>query len=434
MPYVPPPLAEVHSSDSDCLARLRAERLTRFPDGEGALIGTLAHRSIELYTYRRAEVSDYDPMLAVREVLREHAADPGMTAHVIGETLRVMAGAFGPNSTLEFGLRDGWSVAPEWAWYMNSEFEPVGKDDSPAYAGRCDRLSWNEKTGAIEIADWKSILARMSREDAKTAWQAQMYALAVLQHFPEAKKVTFAFVLLRHGYSARAEFKRADPWFEQTKTRLRTMYERRLKAIETGTYPEEIGPACSWCPVIHRCKAQDAARLEGFRSDLTPPEMANRYLGMREIVKQYDGFLRAEVKRTEKGIPLGDGSVLGMKPVPDLVLWPGRTYEQTLADIDAMGCSPEQRIEWWRFVTKDNFPSRVKKAMETLVGRSTARSLIEAGGWLDTNTAFEFSVHEPAPVEEKPEGKFDEPLADMIDRLIAEDPDRVRRAADALKW
>lgn len=466
-------LACVHQSDADCLARFHANVTDREPSGAAATIGTIAHACIETYTREQAEHPSIEPMMVVRRVVKTWAAsgDPAVTSHVVEQVIEIMAAAFGTHSELDFKLRGaGWQAVPEWRWALDAEFKPIapcpkceggwrrevtrvdpevpmmhveehecatcggcGWSSAPAYEGTVDHLEWHASSGKVIVRDWKSVLVRESSEDVHTDRQARYYALAVLAHFEGAREVTFEKVFLRHGYSARWTFKRDEPWHEATRAVMSLRRQRRLDAIEMGEWPETLGPDCRWCPLLHRCAAQADARRRGTLPEASWPERARTFIGLKAQVADLKGLLESYVRETGEPIPLEtpDGEVLGKAPVTKWTLV--RDYDVTMAELEGLGMTPEMRVEWFRYCLEKDVPSRVRKALDTLVGKKSARALIETGQFIEPVGAEEFAVHIPPEVEVSPDVPASPDLVDdEIREALARDPDRARRVAEEM--
>lgn len=447
------PLAELHQSDADCLARRKFEHDEPQPSGPAAVIGTLAHEIIERYTYEQAQHPDVAPLSVVREVLAEHLKDPEVTGPVVDETVRIMAGAF--DSDLRLGLPgQGWECVPEWRWALDAEFRPIapcpncdgtgtigvfdnegkpayealcemygktpcfgGWSAAPAYAGTVDRLEFNRSTGEVRIYDWKSIILRESSEDIRTKRQPRWYSIAVLAHFPDVNLVTFYEVNLRYAAVAKAEFRRGESWEEQTKARMRAGRAARLHAIETGQWPEMPGTDCRWCPRLYQCGVKERARAWGSEAPGTPAEVAGLYLYAKALHVRLEAHVKGIVEATQAPIMLPNGDALGMKPVKGLVM--DRSYERAIEELRLLGMTPEQEVEWFRYVTERGLPARVKKALVELCGYRGAMQFIDRGGWLDETTEFEFAVHSPdaTVAPEVPRDVSIEALDAMLDAL-----------------
>ena len=423
------PLAECHQSDSDCLARRKFEHDNPQPSGPAAVTGHLAHLIIERYTYEQAQHPDVAPLSVVREVLAEHLRDPEVTGPVVDETVRIMAGAF--DSDLRLGLPgQGWECVPEWRWATSADFEPIaackdcfgrgefpelvpgieagdetpfaatcttcngsGWSAAPAYAGTVDRLEFNRAEGKVRIYDWKSIILRESSEDIRTKRQPRWYSIAVLAHFPDVNLVTFYEVNLRYAAVAKAEFRRGEPWEEQTRARMRAGRAARLHAIETGQWPEMPGPDCRWCARLYQCGVKEQARAWGSEAPGTPAEVAGLYLYAKALHVRLEAHVKGIVEATQAPIMLPNGDALGMKPVKGLVM--DRSYERAIEELRLLGMTPEQEVEWFRYVSERGLAARVKKALVELCGYRGAMQFIDRGGWLDETTEFEFAVHHP---------------------------------------
>jgi hypothetical protein len=428
------PLAELHQSDASCLAKLKWEHDNPQPSGHAAAVGNLCHASIERFTIEQAEHPGVDPRAVLRETVRSVRGDPEMTPDVIGDAVGLMLRAFAAQDRLWLGLPPSpWRVVPEWRWALDENFEPLSWDPdrngwikltpardpygvAPAYAGTIDRLAFHPTVGKATVSDLKTIIKHESAEDIEGKKQPRWYSLAVLQHFPALREVEFLEINLRHLYTARAKFKRGEPWEEETRTRMRAAREARLAAIEKDEWPETPGVDCRFCPILFRCGQWTRLRAMGSVPEGTPTEQAELYLFAKAAMTRLKMAVEGIVAMTQEPIPLSSGESFGMKPGRGWVL--ARSYERTIAELEAMGMSVEQKDKWFRYVAEHHFPSRVLKALEELIGGKHARGLVDAGGWLDEVTEFEMTVwNAPAPKPQAPAATLEDFDA-AIDRMF----------------
>lgn len=451
MTYDPGALDVCHQSHGSCLAKILFEHDTPQPSGAAAVKGAICHEIIERFTQVSAEHSDVKPMSVVREVLAARIDDPETTDDVVGDVVEIMAAAFGPRSELRFGLRDGYLTKPEWRWALDDDFRPIapcancggtkwidvagdapyralcamygktpcfdGWSAAPAFVGTVDRLEYGPE---IHIHDWKTVLARESSVAQANDRQGRWYSLAAILHFDGATEIVWHKVFLRFQYAATHRFKREDPWFEATKARMRAARAKRLAAVASGVWPETLGVDCAYCPRLFACGEQKRVRTSGSRPDATMTEQANDWLGVRAWMAAQERLLKAHVEASGQPIPLenDDQEVLGKEPVERWLA--AKRYESTMNELEALDMTPAQREEWFRYCAKHHFPARVKKALETLVGRSTARRLIDAGGWLDPIAVETFSVWSgPDMVSEPRDTMTLEELDERIDELFS---------------
>ena len=64
----------------------------------------------------------------VREVLARWTDRGDVAPGVVAQVVEIMAKATGPKSRLRFFLEPGWSVAPEWRWALDEEFQPIARE------------------------------------------------------------------------------------------------------------------------------------------------------------------------------------------------------------------------------------------------------------------------------------------------------------------
>ena len=385
-------LLVVHQSDVSCLARLRRERELGGRDSEAAKIGTAAHAAAEALCYASEAGDPFDPMTVCRLAIERVARDRDMLPRSVAEALSIMAGALA--SRMRFFVEPGCSVYPEWKWYLDDEFMPVRSNAEAAYAGTIDQLRVFRDPARLVVIDYKTILKRVASWEVEGDWQARVYSLAALMHFPDVNEVTFRFVNLRHRLPASGTFRRGDRWEDVTRLRLRRERERRLAAGASGEWPETLGEDCAWCPLTETCRALRAAEAEGaeaiFRQD--PPEIARRRLGLAALASKYDRAAKAIVEESGDPIPLGDGSVLGGKPA---LAWEAvMSYEDTMAELRRLGMTPEQEVEWFRFCGAQHFPGRVRSALYELCPEE-AQGLIESDTIVTPTTTERFEVWWP---------------------------------------
>lgn len=412
------------------------------------MVGTLCHQIIEAYTYAQAERPQVTPMEIVRAVLQAELGQSEVTRAIVEDCVEIMGAAFGKKSDLDFRLREGWSIKPEWHWALDENLQPIapcarcagsgfvedsgircpgdygqagcfgGWSRQPAHAGTLDRIQWSEKDTLVVVDDWKSSLIHESGEDVRADRQARRYSVAVLKHFPNAKAVRFRKVFLRYGYAAPWLFVRGEPWQDATELAMTVQRTKRLAAIEADSWPETMGEDCDYCPLIFKCEEQNRRRRIGALPTEPLEQQVSVMLGLRAHLKAIESRLRVHVD-VNGPIPMFDPEqhVFGAKPVDGWRVT--KTYEQALNDLEALGMTPEQRVEWFRFCAEHHFASRVKKALEELVGKKNARQWIDAGEWLEPVAKPEFAMWLPPETEKPSEGAATiADLDDLIDRAL----------------
>ena len=415
-------LLEVHQSDPDCLARFHHDATTRGRDSAASLTGTICHEIIEALTIASV-TGEPDVPATVREVLARWTDRGDVAPGVVAQVVEIMAKATGPKSRLRFFLEPGWSVAPEWRWALDEEFQPIAREtDSaawmspPAYAGTLDRLEVADTGGKVRIPDWKTILKRPAQWEVAGAWQARVYALAVLAHFPKIREVEFRFVLLRHGYFIGETFTRGEPWEQSTRAALRQMRAARVRAAQAGVWPETLGESCYYCPIKTRCAASEALRRGDGPplTDLPDDELARRTVAVKHLAQDYDREARKRVHVSGAPLAMGDGSVLGKKPKQAMEAT--IEYDRALQILRGYGMTNEQEIEWFRFIRRVDFPGALKKAIYGICG-SAAKGMLASGEWVQPYTSEEFGVWTPESVKVE-ESMTLEDLDELVDRMF----------------
>lgn len=299
---------------ADCLARFKAEYVDGVKtDSPYATLGTLVHAGIE--AAYRGEVNGVPQVDAALDAMTHawHAIEAQPAAWVRSEAEMMLRAAYAPSSALYLKKPRAAKMAVEQAWAMDADFNAVRPDSlDAAYAGRMDAIQWGTKDG-IRVLDWKTIRAMPSAAELEDDVQARVYALAALSLFPEADKVTFSLVLIRHQYEASVTFKRGEPWEERTKAWLEAVRGAIMRAEATETWPEQPGDACGWCPVRHRCESLAALVSQGaLPDDATPEDVARTYLAAKSLAAEAEK--RARELAGDAPIPVGIGKVLGFKP------------------------------------------------------------------------------------------------------------------------
>jgi RecB family exonuclease len=164
-----------------------------------------------------------------------------------------------------------------------------------ALVGFIDRIdSLDSET--VEVVDYKTNQALMSRKEADDSLQMEVYNLAVRQLYPWAKTVKLTFHLLRHDVLISVMKTAEDA--ERTK-RFLLATGKRLLALHDGqdiATPAELSTLCGWCGYRSRCQAYQAV-LDGGEpvawADLEEPEaLASQREDIAARIKILDGRKR----------------------------------------------------------------------------------------------------------------------------------------------
>jgi len=400
----------VHQSDSDCLARFRAERIDGVEStNEAARIGTAVHRACEALAY----IADDEPtreeqFKVARQAIDVATAELPLTPGGAAEALAIMEGALAPTSRLHFGRPTGWSASAETRWALDRHFKPCDPDDPKRIAGgTIDLLEWDEDGGTVRVTDEKTTKHWQSGDDLCHEWQPRVYCLWALANFG-VRKVTFRYRNLRHGYAVSAEFRAGESWVEATKARILSLRAEREVALEMDVWPETLGDSCAYCPIRHRCGSLAAAAREGRVPPvaLSLAEKARRLMALRSIEADYERDLRAALDAAQEPIPLGHGVAFGMKPTSKWRLVPAYADDEgriapaqraaLMERMRGLGMTPEQEAAWFLFTREGDVPAAVKRAVQELLGKQAARFLDDASvSPIEPMTRWEMSAWMP---------------------------------------
>lgn len=412
----------IHKSDPTCLARYKAERIDGTQsDNEAAKIGTACARACEALAYvGEDEIDNEAKMKIAREAIEASALASNLSSDGRRKANEIMERALSPSSRLRFGRPSGWSSSAEWRWALDRDFRPLNDPDDPraVAAGTCDLVEWDEAGGNVRVTDDKTTLHFQSADDLLFAWEPRVYALAALQVFG-VNVITFRWRNLRHGYAVRAEYRRSDPWFEQTKARILDLRAEREVAVEMGAWTPTMGPDCGFCPIKLKCPAiaEAAAQGRAIAPALEPGEIARRAMGFRALASAYETAAEAVIEETQAPIDIGHGLSWGMKPVTKWTMgiryegdgW----YDRLMRDLRDLGMTPAQEVEWFRFVPAHNVPGAVKTALHALC-ESHAKKAIESGDYVEPMTRFENSAWIAETRKRAPRATMDE-ILDALD-------------------
>lgn len=445
---------EIHASDRDeCLARFKAEVVDGLDSVNSAgKVGTAIHRVAEAVTLELIE----HPMAAARDVAAAEffraAKELDIPPGGVVDGLAIMDRVLAFDSRIALRVEMGWSGRPEVRWALDGEFkivEPCGNcggtvPDELAppcrncathfgwsrptlAAGTIDLLEWTSTKLNLRVTDWKTERGFRDADDAFEDWQARLYVFAALQMYPEAQTVEFRFGMLRHGYFARAEFLRGDPWQWTVETRLRAIREQRERAVSSNVWPETPGPWCGWCPIMHRCASLAAVREAGtVPPDLALAELARRWKGLTKLANDYGDEVTARFTERDDAVPLGDakGTVLGYKPTAG---WSCvHEYDETIArvrDLVPAGAWPTVFAENFRWVYEAHFASKVQKVLKAL---KVSEDVMDTIVVPVTKTQLTTFRPDPPAADEF----VVEP--DAIAQAMHADPERVRRILDGM--
>jgi putative RecB family exonuclease len=168
---------------------------------------------------------------------------------------------------------------------FNVEFEGF------LFNGLMDRV---EKTAddAVEVIDYKSNRLIYTQSELATDLQMSLYGYVVRKLYPWAKRVTYRFDMLRHGFSQKAE--RKDEDIAEAMEYLVTLGRRsETKTLATEWEPA-INPLCGYCDYRRYCPAYAQAIESGHEiAKLDDPEKLDELAVLRENVAKHSKLLYA---------------------------------------------------------------------------------------------------------------------------------------------
>lgn len=152
---------------------------------------------------------------------------------------------------------------------------------------RVDKLPLSPSGFDIEVTDYKSYRAAMSKDDVEAKIQPGLYAVAAMLEYPEARTVWVTYDLLRYG-RVTIGFSRHD--LNGIWTYLRSVTQRILEATE---WPETIGLDCRWCIRKHACETLARhATAQGTLAEVNDLEEAiERFFAIDAGRKAYSAML-----------------------------------------------------------------------------------------------------------------------------------------------
>lgn len=180
--------------------------------------------------------------------------------------------------------------------------------------------------GHYEVVDYKTGKWLFSEDDLAKDIQLSTYGWAVRQLFPDAKKITYRFEMLRHGVAQRTT--RTE---EQCIEAVRYLVDR-ARQIETRTeFPAVIGQLCSWCNVRQHCdtyaRAHDPNETDPLIGLVTTDDV-DRVSEARSVAY---GIAKLAEKRykTLDGIIMAKLKAMGVDEVRTEDGWKYRTVQRT---------------------------------------------------------------------------------------------------------
>lgn len=229
-----------------CPRRWRYRYLDRLPEpvGPEALIGTFAHRVLELLLAEPPQQRTTDRARSIaREVWPETADDPDFAALDLDETAS-RAFRWKGWRAIE-GL---WTVEdPTTVEVAATERRVSAEVGGVPFVGIVDRL--DRCADGLVITDYKSGRPPSTRFQADKLSQVLLYAAAVAATEGETP-VRARLVYLG---SQVLETPATDESMAEAVTALRATWDHLSAAVDSDTFEPRPGPLCAWCPHLGSC-------------------------------------------------------------------------------------------------------------------------------------------------------------------------------------
>lgn len=229
-----------------CPRRWRLRYIDRIPEpaGEPAVIGTFAHRVLELLL---AEAPEHRTTERAKRIARE--VWPETEAHPDFRALRLdAAGARRLRWAAWIAIEGLWHLEdPATVRVRSTERRVTATIGGVPFLGVVDRL--DEAHDGLVVTDYKSGRAPSTRyRDAKLA-QVLLYAAAIAEADGEAPRRARLVYLGSTIVEADATPDRVD----EAVGALRATWDELTVAAETDEFAPRPGPLCGWCPHVATC-------------------------------------------------------------------------------------------------------------------------------------------------------------------------------------
>ena len=167
------------------------------------------------------------------------------------------------------------------------------------FIGFIDRIDQPEE-GHIVVRDYKTNRMLFSRDECDRDLQASIYHVAARKMFPEAKKFTFVFDMLRHN--CEIETTRDDDQMDAAVVYCESLARQSENNFE---YPPKLNTFCAWCDHRHQCSAYTEALTMNTEKanellSVSTPEGLKAISEERERVTQLAKLFDQRKKEMEK--------------------------------------------------------------------------------------------------------------------------------------
>jgi hypothetical protein len=161
----------------------------------------------------------------------------------------------------------------------------------------------------IDVRDYKTNRVLFDRDQVDNDLQPSIYLWAAKQLYPNAKKITFTFDMLRHGIDMKTT--RDEEQIESACN----FVESLMRQSEVGPYPARLNEFCAWCDQRNQCpKYQNALATDDEKLAemfIANPEVMQEVTAERERVTYIFKLLKGRKEELEKLIKAkikGDGT------------------------------------------------------------------------------------------------------------------------------
>lgn len=267
--------------------------------------------------------------------------------------------------------------------------------------GFIDRLAMKED-GHLQIHDYKTGNRLLTQEEADNDRQLALYAIAVKEMYPQAKEVSLVWHFLAFDIVVISS---------RTPEELQCLRESIVELVKKIDSTHEFHPCrsalCSWCEFQSLCPefkhAFDIQQDDPGYSPNEGTEMVDRYVTLKEKIKECQDRYVAEIESLEQGIirfsqQYGCTNVFGTRHQikvnsREAFKFPRKNSNEQL---DLIGHLKKEGC-WDRFATLDN-----QALQETLEAEPDFRSRLEADmpGAISSENRFGIRVSKRKDVKE----------------------------------
>lgn len=234
------------STFGQCRRRWRFRYIERQPEpaGPAALVGTFAHRVLELLCgLPPARRSVEQAKALAREIWDDFIADPDYQSLGLSE-----------EDGRQFRWKSWLAIAGLWQLEDPAQIEVVSTEQrvkvnlgQVPFVGVIDRV--DRISGALVVSDYKSGTAPRPRWQSDKVLQVMLYAAALeatTGEQPERARLMYLGQKI-------IEEPVTDVRIEAATEELASTWTRMGHACQNDDFPADTGPLCGWCPFVEQC-------------------------------------------------------------------------------------------------------------------------------------------------------------------------------------